>query len=230
MGHIGTSCGYPAGLDELVLGRDKIVPGVAEFEAQALCLARRRRHARALAGELGTGSSSQRASAAVPRVSEPACVFRPGQRSQPAGSGVPASSSVSSSLVNVLCVYECSGHELDLCSLRCHQTTGGEAQAICTSRMNAPRTCATASRTRSTPRFSDRASSQRASHLGSPVERAPGQPLRRRDRRSPGRRSAQLLQGRVDGLQVERLLFAGNSLDKARAEFAAFGRKRRGPA
>jgi hypothetical protein len=29
-----------------------------------------------------------------------------------------------------------------------------------------------------------------------------------------------------DGLHVERLLFAGNSLDKARALFAAYGRRR----
>jgi hypothetical protein len=29
-----------------------------------------------------------------------------------------------------------------------------------------------------------------------------------------------------DSLRIERLLFAGNSLDKARAVFAAFGRKR----
>jgi hypothetical protein len=29
-----------------------------------------------------------------------------------------------------------------------------------------------------------------------------------------------------DGLRIERLLLAGDSLDKARAEFAAFGRKR----
>jgi hypothetical protein len=29
-----------------------------------------------------------------------------------------------------------------------------------------------------------------------------------------------------DGLQIERLLFAGNSLDEACAEFAAFARKR----
>jgi hypothetical protein len=32
--------------------------------------------------------------------------------------------------------------------------------------------------------------------------------------------------GTRDRLEIERLLFAGNSLDKARAMFAAFGRKR----
>ena len=68
MGHTGTSAGYPADWDELVLGRDKIVPGMAEFEAQALCLARRRRHARVLAGGLGAGP--QRAQAAVPCMDE----------------------------------------------------------------------------------------------------------------------------------------------------------------
>jgi hypothetical protein len=38
--------------------------------------------------------------------------------------------------------------------------------------------------------------------------------------------SSRLKLGTRGGLQIERLLFVGNSLDKARAEFAAFARKR----
>jgi hypothetical protein len=88
------------------------------------------------------------------------------------------------------------------------------ASSTCTSKIGAPPTRATASRSRWTPRSSGRASGGKASRSGSRVDR--GQPVREET-------DAPLLADRRnffkvelwtrDGLHVERLLFAGNNLD-----------------
>ena len=91
-------------------------------------------------------------------------------------------------------------------------------------------TCATASPILWTRRFSGRALSQKASDLGSPVERTADGDLFHEetdDSLAADRRNFFKVElWTRDGLHVERLLFAGNSLDKARAVFAGFGRKR----
>ena len=75
-----------------------------------------------------------------------------------------------------------------LCIFSFRQTS---ASSTCTSKINAPPTFATASRTRWTRQFFDLVLSKKVSHLGLRVERAAGQrPLPGRDRRIENLRAA----------------------------------------
>jgi hypothetical protein len=98
------------------------------------------------------------------------------------------------------------------------------------SKISAPPTFDTVSRTRWTRQFFDLALSQKVSHLGSRVDRAAAQrPFWGRDRRSRDRRPAYLLQVELwakGGHHVERLPFAGNSARCPRARLTIRQRTR----
>jgi hypothetical protein len=104
--------------------------------------------------------------------------------------------------------------------------------STCTSKINVPLTCAIALQIRWTRRSSGRASSREASHFGSQVEQAAGSGERSLQEETDDplvadrRNFFKVELWTRDGRHVERLLFAGNSLDKARALFAAYGRRR----